>query len=101
MHISTGSGLHPALLGGVSVGVHKYLGVFALGGNRRLGDSASGCMVVYCASASAKLNPYQLGGGLEVVASDRSRFVPYGRFGAAYAGANGSYRVSGVGNVAG
>jgi hypothetical protein len=95
MHSSNGTGLHPAVTGGVDIGFHKYLGVFGSGGWSHMSDSASACVYYSCASASGKVNYYQVGGGLEVVGTNRSRVVPYGKFGAAYVGASARVSVSG------
>jgi hypothetical protein len=91
-----GGGLHPALKGGVEIGVHKYLAIFGEGGWSHASGNASSCYGYYCASASATLNYYQLGGGLEVVGTNHSRFVPYGKIGAAYVGAGARVNLSGV-----
>jgi hypothetical protein len=96
MHETGANRFYPALKGGVEIGVHKYLAVFGEGGWAHTSGSASSCYYGYCASASARLNYYELGGGLEVVGTNRSRFVPYGKFGAAYVGASAAVNVRGV-----
>ena len=104
MHETGMNGIHPAIEGGFDIGLHKYLGLFGQGGWSHLSGNASACYGYYCASASAKVNYYELGGGLEVVGTNHSRVVPYGKFGAAYVGAtakgyvvSGGYSASGSG----
>jgi hypothetical protein len=95
MHASgSGTGIHPTLGGGIELGFHKYLGVFGEGAWSRMSDSASACVGYYCAYASGKVNYYQVGGGLEIVGTNRSRFVPYGKFGGALVGAAATVSVN-------
>lgn len=96
MHFSGSNGLHPAIVGGAEIGLHKYMAVFVDGGYSHAGNSASACVYSYCVSAGLSEHFYSVGGGLEVVGTNRSRFVPYGRIGAAYASVAQRARVSGL-----
>jgi len=95
MHFSGSSGLHPAIVGGADIGIHKYMAVFVDGGYSHAGNSASACVYGYCLSAGVSDHFYSVGGGFEVVGTNRSRFVPYGRIGAAYASIAEHARVGG------
>lgn len=73
------SSVYPGFGGGLSVGLHRYLGIFGQGGYSQLLHGT------YCdnfCTASAHLTYFA--GGLELVATNRSRIVPYARFGAGY-----------------
>jgi hypothetical protein len=90
------TGIHPTVGGGIEVGFHRYLGIFGEGGySRMLNESVSGCAYGYCASATAKASAIQVGGGLEVVGTNHSRFVPYGKIGMGYVRGYGSASSSG------
>ena len=75
------SGLHPNFGGGLSVGVNKYLGIFGQGGYSPLAQGTY-CDGAGCAGASAHLT--YVAGGVELIATNRSRVVPYARVGAGY-----------------
>src|ERR1022692_3977233 len=75
------SGLHPNFGGGLSVGVNKYLGIFGQGGYSPLAQGTY-CDGTGCAGASAHLT--YVAGGVELIATNRSRVVPYARVGAGY-----------------
>jgi hypothetical protein len=62
MHETGWNGIHPAVEGGFDIGLHKYLGLFGQAGWSHLSGNASACYGYYCASASAKVNYYELGG---------------------------------------
>jgi len=83
MYVSGIEGLHPGLASGLEVGVHKYLGIFGsldwIQQNRHASSCYRGCV-----SVSRKDNLYTLGAGLQVMASNRSRLVPYARVGMGY-----------------
>lgn len=96
MYMQGVRGIHPALLGRFEAGLHKYVGVFMEGGYSRAGDNGSVCVSYYCASYNVRSNFYSFGGGMEVIGSNRSRVVPYGKFGLAYAYGTDSADVSGV-----
>jgi hypothetical protein len=90
MHLSSISGINPGLEGGAEVGLHKYVGIWGTGGWSRLNRSASLCNIGACAAAVVHADYYHAGGGVEVVGSNHTRFVPYGRIGMAYWHASGS-----------
>jgi len=97
-HLTGNNGLHPGALGSLDVGLGKYVGVFMQGGWVPMRQSASACYYGYCASASVNSNLYTFGGGFEFVGTNRSRFVPYGKLGFAYAGGTESGTLSGGGS---
>jgi len=96
MHFSGSNGLHPAIVGGADIGIHKYMAVFVDGTWAHSGNSAGACVYGYCVSAGVSNHSYTVGGGFEVVGTNRSRFVPYGKIGAAYANTAQRVRVSGI-----
>jgi len=77
--------VHPTVGGGVSVGLHKYFGLFAHGGDTPVASaSAKSCVYGVCANARASANIIHVVGGFEVIGTNRSRFVPFGRVGFGY-----------------
>ena len=85
------TGFHPTIGAGLDIGFHKYLGIFVEGGySRVMNENITACAYGYCASANAKASMVQGGGGLEVVATNQSRFVPYGKIGMGYVRGIGS-----------
>jgi len=83
-HMTGLQGLHAGGQGTVDIGLHKYVGVFMQAGWTPIRSDGSACSYGYCATARGSANLYDLGAGVEVVGSNRSRFVPYGRLGVAY-----------------
>lgn len=75
------SGVHPNFNGEISVGLHKYLGLFGQGGYSPVAHETY-CAYGYCADASAHITFFS--GGLEVVGTNHSRIVPFGRIGFGY-----------------
>jgi hypothetical protein len=61
------SGAHPSISGGVDFGLTKYVGLYA---------DATGVLAY-----SANVGEFFGGGGVMVSASNKSRIVPFGRFG--------------------
>jgi hypothetical protein len=83
LHASGGGGLYPALKTGMDIGITKYIGVFAEGGASRISESTVVCPY-RCAVISYRANLYEAGGGVEVVGTNHSHFVPYAKVGMAY-----------------
>lgn len=83
-HITDLNGLHLGAEGGAEFGVHKYIGIFTQAGWTGLGASASSCYGVYCANAKVRADYADVGGGVEVIGTNHTRFVPYGKFGVGY-----------------
>jgi hypothetical protein len=76
---------HPTVGGWVSVGLHRYFGLFVQAGYSPLANaSGSYCAYGVCAGVSANANIIHVAAGLEAVGSNRSRVVPYGRVGWGY-----------------
>lgn len=79
----SGIGAEPHVEGGVTVGLHRYFGLFAQGGYSRLASGSISCSPGFCL-VNAKADLKYFAGGIEAVASNRSRTVPYGKAGYAY-----------------
>jgi hypothetical protein len=63
-------GTHPAVDASIDAGLHKYLGIYADG--------------TYVLAYNARVGEFFGGGGLMAAVNNRSRVVPYGKFGADY-----------------
>lgn len=89
------SGVHPNFGGGVSVGLHRYFGVFAEGGYSRMGNVNDATCSPACVYTDVKLSFTDFAGGLEVVGTNRSRIVPFAQVGVGYGRGTGSVAFSG------
>jgi hypothetical protein len=95
------TGVHPGFGGGFEIGLHRYLGVFGEGGyNRMLNEKVTGCYLASCLSVNAKASLVHAAGGIEVIGSNHSRVVPFGKFGMGYGHASGSVMGFGASNGA-
>lgn len=92
-HVNSVGGLNPGFVGGAEFGLTKYVGFFGEGGYSHLSRSA--CISEVCAAVVGSY--YRAGGGVEVVGTNHTRFVPYFRGGMAYSRVNAAAAVA-VGN---